>query len=227
MFIVFSFTLFGSLDKYCKGMLRNVEEIHKRFPEAHIWIYVGNDVPPLILSSLYADLKVKIILTGKIGLENKIYRYLPIDDPSVDVCIVRDSDSRVLDRDETSIRDFLESSKLTQIIRDHKVHTVPILGGMVSFKKGALPFLMKTVVDYFLQVEINGKPFEFEDDQNFLRKIIYPVVVQNALIQDEYDHYFEPPSMHVKISKPRIFPDFVGNVFEFDEKGNENPVCGP
>lgn len=225
--IVFSFTLFGSLDKYCKGMLRNVEEIHKRFPEAFIWVYVGNDVPESIMNALYNAKRVKIILTNATGLVNKIFRYLPIDDPEVDVCIVRDSDSRVLDRDETSIHDFLASSKLTQIIRDHRVHTVVILGGMVSFKKGALPFMMRDAMHHYLAVDINTKEFEFEDDQNFLKKYIYPVVVQNALIQDEYDQYFEPPSMHVKISKPRIFPDFIGNVFEYDDQGNEYTVCGP
>lgn len=224
--IVFSFTLFGSLDKYCKGMVRNVEEITKRFPDAKIYIYCGNDIPQMILETLGQSPAVQLILTNQIGLVNKIYRYLPIDDPNVDVCIVRDSDSRILDRDQASIEDFLHSEKLTQIIRDHIVHKVPILGGMVSFKKGALPCKMHDLIGHFLTTDLAGKEFEFEDDQNFLRNYVYPLVVHNALIQDEYDQPFEPPSMHVKISKPRVFPDFIGNVFVFNGKGEEYSECG-
>lgn len=230
MRIVFSFTLFGSLDKYCKGMVRNVEEITKRFPSAEIWIFCGNDIPDGILAQLKASPLVRLLDTQCIGLVNKIYRYLPIDDPTVDVCIVRDSDSRVLDRDQTSIEDFLQSDKLVQIIRDHKVHKVPILGGMVSFKQGTFTARMIDMIGHFLHEEIqysdSKQNFDFEDDQNFLRTYIYPQVVQKALIQDEYDQPFEPPHCHVKISKPRKFPDFVGQVFEYNEKGEEVPVCG-
>lgn len=226
MKIVFSFTLFGSLDKYCKGMIRNVEEITKRFPTAEIFVFCGNDIPNSILESLQSCPAVRLIPTNQVGLVNKIYRYLPIDDPTVDICIVRDTDSRVLDRDQASIEDFLKSDKLTQIIRDHKVHKVPILGGMVSFKKGALPYPMNLLIGKFLINDVPVDKFGFEDDQNFLRKYVYPLVVEKALIQDEYDQPFEPPECHTKISKPRVFPDFIGNVFEFNEKGEEYTVCG-
>lgn len=231
MVFVFSFTLFGGLDKYCKGMIRNVEEITRRFPTAEIWIYCGNDIPEGILKRLAQSSNVRLFETHQIGLINKIFRYLPIDDPSVDICIVRDSDSRVLDRDQASIEDFIRSEKLVQIVRDHKVHKVPILGGMVGFKKGALsPVQMGSLIHWFLVDDIHynaiEKNFDFEDDQNFLRRYIYPHVVAKALIQDEYDQPFEPVSMHVKISRPRVFPDFVGQIFEFNEKGEEYTICG-
>lgn len=227
MVTVFSYSLFGTLDKYCKGMLRNVEEITKRFPDAEIWVYCGTDVPESILSSLKASSNVKLFFTNETGHVVKIFRYLPIDNPNVDICIVRDADSRVTQRDEQSIRDFLQTEKLTQIVRDHKVHTVPILGGMVSFRKGALPYAMRDLIAFFFTQDLANKVFEFEDDQNFLRKYVYPLVIQKALIQDEYDQPFEHPSMHVKISTPRVFPDFVGQVYDFNEKGEEFTVCGP
>lgn len=226
MVFVFSFTLFGSKDKYCKGMIRNVEEITKRFPQAEIWIFCGNDIPEGILKTLQSNSTVRLFPTEKHGDLNKIYRYLPIDDPIVDVCIVRDADSRVTIRDQTSIEDFLKSEKTTQIVRDHKVHTVPILGGMVSFKKGALPCPIRDLISLFLTKDIDPSKFDFEDDQNFLRKYVYPLVVHTALIQDEYDQYFEPPFMHVKISTPRVFPDFVGQVYDFNENGEEYTICG-
>jgi hypothetical protein len=97
---------------------------------------------------------------------------------------------------------------------------------MVSFKKGCLPANMRDLVGYFLMKEVANKPFEFEDDQNFLKNYIYPFVVQKALIQDEYDQPFEPPGLHVKISRPRVFPHFIGQVYVFNEKGEEVTVCG-
>lgn len=226
MVVVFSFSLFGYLDKYCKGMLRNVEEITKRFPEAEIWVYCGTGIPDAILKTLESSSNVRLFYTEESGDVVKIFRYLPIDDPTVDICIVRDADSRVIQRDQQSIQDFLKTEKLTQIVRDHRVHTVPILGGMVSFRKGAIPYAMRDLISYFFTHDLKNKKFDYEDDQNFLRRYVYPLVIENSLIQDEYNQPFEDSSRHVKISTPRVFPDFVGQIYDFNENGQEYTVCG-
>lgn len=224
---VFSFTLFGSLDRYCKGMIINIKEIEKRFPDFYIWIYIANDVPQTYIDEFYRHPNVKLIFTDYKNDTAKMCRFLPIDDPDVELMIVRDADSRVYFRDETSVRDFMSSSKLFHIIRDHRVHTIPILGGLWGAKKGCFDFKIKDALEYFFQNITPKEKCEYEDDQNFLRKMIYPSVLDNALIQDEYHQGFEPPSMHTPISRPRIFPDFIGQIYMFDENGNEYTVCGP
>ena len=61
---VFSFILFGSQDKYCKGVQKNVELINKYFPEWFIWIYVGDNVPSNIINILENNNRVKLIYTN-------------------------------------------------------------------------------------------------------------------------------------------------------------------
>jgi protein O-GlcNAc transferase len=227
MIKVFSFTLFGDQDRYCKGMLCNVEEIEKRFPDFKIWIYIGDSVPNSILIELANHSSVKLLFTGETGMVNKVYRYLPIDDPEVELMIVRDSDSRVYQRDEQSVHDFMKSEKRFQIIRDHRVHTIPILGGLFGVKKGCLEMPMIALLTIFFEHDVKRENFGYEDDQNFLRRWVYPRIVYDAYIQDEYDQHFEPPSMHVKISTPRVFPDFIGQIYMFNEDGSQYTVCGP
>ena len=224
---VFSFTLFGDQDRYCKGMVCNVEEIEKRFPDFEIWIHIGDSIPESILNELSKHSSVKLLPTGEIGMINKIYRYLSIDDPEVELMIVRDADSRVYQRDEQSVREFMNSEKKFQIIRDHRVHAIPILGGLFGIKKGCLELSMTALVGFFFNFNVKREDFCYDDDQKFLKTYIYPEVVDNALIQDEYDHHFEPPSMHVKISTPRVFPDFIGQIYMFNEDGIQYTVCGP
>ena len=56
------------------------------------------------------------------------WRFL-FDDSSVDIFIVRDVDSRI-NKEESAVKEWLESDKLLHIMRDHPHHYYKILGGM-------------------------------------------------------------------------------------------------
>jgi hypothetical protein len=45
----------------------------------------------------------------------------------------RDSDSRIIPREEEAVRDWLASNKTYHIMRDHPAHCIPILGGINIF----------------------------------------------------------------------------------------------
>lgn len=217
---VFSFSLFGSADKYCKGLLRNIALVNEKFPDWFIWVYVGNDVPAHILNSLQTNPTVRIFFTGEIGLINKIYRFFPIDNPTVKVCIVRDTDSRIYERDETCIREFISSERLFHIIRDHPNHSHKIMAGMFGIKKG---LFTESLQDMFMTWRKENFTNDFWDDTHFLCKIIYPKVVYASLIHDDL-HQLEPP--HLKAPILIEIGDgshFVGQVYEYDSNGNEFP----
>jgi len=138
MINVFSFVIYGNEKKYTNGLLTNIELIGVKFPSWNIWIYYGSDVNESTLS-LYREYKnVKLIPTNVNGYITKFYRYFAIDNESVGICIVRDADSRVNDRDEICINEFLKSDKDFHIIRDHPNHKHLIMAGMWGIKKGAL-----------------------------------------------------------------------------------------
>jgi hypothetical protein len=216
---VFSFSLFGSADKYCKGIIRNIELIQVAFPSWKIWIHIGNDVPENIIHILSSYPSVKLILTNEVGMVNKFYRFFPIDDPNVDICCIRDADSRVLERDVGCIEDFLESDKLFHIIRDHPNHHHPILAGTISIKKG----LVNNIHGLFCQYREKNDVTTFWNDQDFLKSIFYPRVLAVSMIHDDLQQ-FEPYSMKTPFKVPiNTGLDFIGQVYEYDENGNEYP----
>ncbi len=220
MVSVFSFTLFGSADKYCKGLLRNIELIQKEFPDFQIWVYIGNDVPAYILNQLQASPNVKCIFTGEVGLVNKLYRFFAIDHPEVDVMFVRDVDSRVLKRDISTIHDFLSSDKKFHIVRDHPNHFHKIMACSFAIRKGLLAVPLKSIFDkYRLTNEVNT----FWNDQEFLAAVFWPVVLPYAMIHDDLQN-FEPYSMKTPF-REHIGDSlhFIGQVYEFDDAGNEYP----
>ena len=62
------------------------------------------------------------------------WRFLAIEDPTVDLFIVRDVDSIISEREELAVDDWIKSDKVMHVLRDHPHHYYKILGGMWGFK---------------------------------------------------------------------------------------------
>jgi hypothetical protein len=219
---VFSFTLFGSDPKYTKGLLKNIRIIEEKFPDWEAWIYCGDEISEDICFSLHDFPFVRLLPTHASGMVNKFYRFFAIDDPSVEICIIRDADSRIYERDEACIKDFLESDRLTHIIRDHPNHHHKMMAGMWGIRREAIQQCLqgsriRTLFEYWKQIWNSDK---FWSDTEFLCQMLYPQLVQNALIHDETQH-FEPPHMKRPFQIPLTNDDFIGQVYEFSNDGTE------
>ena len=107
------------------------------------------------------------------------WRFLAASDPTVDVMISRDADSRLHGREKAAVDEWLDSTYLFHIMRDHQYHGIHILGGMWGAKKGILNNIDITIRNYnkgdFLGV-----------DQNFLGEYIYPLVFQHSMVHDDF-----------------------------------------
>jgi hypothetical protein len=213
---VFSFVIYGNEKKYTQGLLANIHLIQSKFPSWKIWIYYGSDVDNSILSEYSNYTNISLIPTNNTGYITKFYRYLPIDDNSVDICIIRDADSRVNDRDEFCINQFLNSEKLFHIIRDHPNHKHKIMAGMWGIKKGALS---ESINDLFTIWKQNYS-IDFWSDTNFLINYIYPKVQSISLVHDDYNHFHDSS---ISISYIKDNKHFIGQVYEYDENGEEYP----
>jgi len=219
---VFSFTLFGNDAKYCKGLLKNVQLIEKKFPDWEVWVYCGDGIAEDHFFLLNEYPCVKLIPTHADGMVNKFYRFFAIDDPSVEICIIRDADSRLYERDEACIREFVESDRLSHIIRDHPNHHHKMMAGMWGIRKEAIKHCLqgsgiRALFEYWKQVWPSDT---FWSDTDFLCQMLYPQLVQNALIHDETQH-FEPPHMKRPFQIPLKDDDFVGQVYEVSSDGHE------
>lgn len=176
---VFSFCIYNSYNPlYYDGLLENVEIIHQHFPGWGIFVYIGNDV----LSSFTDTLESKGVtlrFTNEVGSINMIHRFLAIEEPGVELMMVRDADSRVHWRDRWAIREFVKSPFLAHTIRDAPVHTVPMMGGLWGLKRfGGVP-----VYSCFQHYrESKNTDIGLGNDQNFLNLYIWYRVRHSLLV---------------------------------------------
>jgi hypothetical protein len=178
---VISFSLYGFVNKYIGGLLQNCRDINRIYPDFWIYVYMGNDFDRSILNGVFDSISnLKLIETGCQGHVNMTYRFFAIDDENVEIMFSRDADSRLNLRDQYCINEFLKSDKRFQIIRDHPQHRALILGGMWGIKKGLIASVKQLFVDS------NRKFNSYDDDQQFLSGIMYPLIKNDALIFDEF-----------------------------------------
>lgn len=220
---VFSFSLYGKHDKYCLGMIRNVEQIRRNFPGWQVWIYMAPDVPAKTRMSLSKYKIVRIIpCKGTV-----IDRFMAIDDPRVQIMMVRDADSRIHDRDAGCIRQFDRmKDKSFHIIRDHNGHWYKILAGMWGMKKQAFKYLKASTMQSIYENYTGGKAIDtsYGYDQDFLAKAVYPNLCMRSLLVHDGKHKFEkdtsvnypfPVALNLKEK------DFVGQAYHIGNDGQD------
>lgn len=177
---VFSFCLYGPDNpRYYRGMLENIFLAGMYFPTWKVYIYHGPDVTEHMINHLSACSSVVLIPTNVLGPANMIHRFYAIDEPGVEVMMVRDADSRIHWKDRWAIRQFLASSQVAHTIRDHKDHTAHIMGGLWGLKKTAGISMRALYASY---VEDRTRGHRLAHDQNFLSDALYPIVVGRMLI---------------------------------------------
>lgn len=188
---VISFGLYGKIEKYTTGALRNAELALLYYPGWICRFYHTSDVPGDILRALggFPHVELVSIPDGQGYMAGMFYRFLVAMDPTVDRFLVRDTDSRLNARERLAVEDWITKSDPSKagerdfpkvhILRDHVNHCYPISGGMWGGIKGALP--------EGLLEELNTYPKdEYMADINFLREYVWPAVVDHQMAHDSY-----------------------------------------
>lgn len=213
---VFSFCLYGVRPKYVRGMHENIKTIHEKFPDFKVLIYYGSDTP--ISEFLHYE---NVIIIKGVYSDNQLMldRFCAIDDPSVEIMFVRDADSRIHERDEWCIREFIQSPKVFHIIRDHPFHTTPIMGGLWGIKKYCISHLnMRRYIEVYRHSYKNATGY----DQHFLRDILYSKIESKALIHGcvkltNTETIIPIPFKHAHM--------FCGQAIEYTNEGAEYHNC--
>lgn len=176
---VFSFCLYGPYnERYYPGMLQNLQLINKHFPDWYTFIYIGADVDAHTVSVFQTAPRVIIRYTGHVGAINMIYRFFAIDEPGVDLMMVRDADSRIHWKDRWAIREFGRSEGfVAHAIRDNNQHTASLMGGLWGLRKTA----GINVREEYALYKDNPVVIGLAHDQDFLGIRIYPKVVSKLL----------------------------------------------
>lgn len=177
----FSFCIYNGYNPlYYTGLLENIELIQKHFPEAYIYVYVGNDVPDWYVVELRVRKHVILRFTHETGPRNMIHRFFAIDEPEVDIMFVRDADSRVHWKDRWAIREFLRTPQANvHIIRDNPEHATAIMGGLWGMRKTEGVSIQKLYEEHKASgAQAHGMGL----DQDFLIDCVYPRFVSSMLI---------------------------------------------
>lgn len=203
---VFSYCLYGPNNpRYYVPLLENIKLISSYFVGWRVRIYLGSDVDVQYKDVLKTYNIVDIHETGVTGPINMIYRFYAIDDPDVDIMMVRDADSLVHWKDRWAIHEFLKSDFTAHTIRDHKDHTSKLMGGLWGIKKSSGLNIQHEYEEYLKHPTDLG----IAHDQNFLSCQLYPKVSQSLLV-----HY----------SNGRVFEGEYGTEFPF--QWTEDLFCG-
>jgi hypothetical protein len=135
-------------------------------------------------------------------------RFLPIEEEDVEVMISRDCDSRIGEREQMAVKEWLMSDKGVHIMRDHPWHGTEILGGMWGMKSGALPEFLDLMYEWHHEDR-------WQTDQDFLKEEIYPRIVDDTMV---HDNFFGINSHGIPFPTSRKGVDFVGQVFDENDK---------
>lgn len=211
---VISFSLYGDNPIYTIGAIKNAQLAKIHFPEWTVRVYHDNTVPSDILNQL-RDLDVHLHEMindnpNKGGFLRSIWRFIPLFDSDVIYFISRDCDSRLSERDRIAVNEWITSGKRFHIVRDHPHgHGWVINAGMW----GARAFDRAHEPDsddlYNAITSFCNSPQNLQEktlDQILLRDHIYPRIVNDAFIHDEY---FKYESHCEKIKMDRASNDFA------------------
>ena len=197
---VISFCLYGNKDLYCLGLIENIDIINEKYNDWKIYVYYNN-IPNNILDILKNKNNTYLFECHHNGYkwEGMFWRFYPIENENINFFLSRDVDSRISEREINLVNEWISSNKSFHIIRDHPYHNTEILGGMFGvnvkkFKELSIHHNFKNINYYKEQYyHIYSKDVERWPDQDFLKKIIYPIIKNDNLsyISHENTRYSE------------------------------------
>ena len=184
---VISYSLWGDVDTYNIGAIRNAEDARIFFPSFECWFYIHkNSVPSSTINALLKYSNVKIIFKdGDLkdpNIKPMTWRFEAIDDPEVSIMMSRDTDSRFLFREQLAVQDWLDSGKTFHIMRDHPHHQFKILGGMFGTRK-------IFNLNWLDKLNAITKHEDRNYDQDFLAECIYPLIKNDSVIHSNLVHF--------------------------------------
>lgn len=215
---IFSFCLYGNQRKYIQGMLENIEIISEKYPDYDVWIFIGDSVPKDYLEKYSSYKNVLLIPTTINTAFLMCMRFFPLCFPQIETCFIRDADSRVCERDQWCISQFLENEEYEyHTIRDHYYHKAKIMGGLLGWKK-----INKgnNIIEQLIEWKKKSNNADgYNTDAEFLEKYLYPQIKSSLLIHSDIIA-FKGEKIHHLL--PHKNPhDFVGNVFEYENEDIE------
>jgi len=217
-------SLYGDDPRYTVGALRNAQRLPVVFPGWKLrFYYRSGDVPAHLLARL-DELGAELIdVTRGAGtsstLAPMLWRMAALDDPTVDVVLCRDADSRLSQRDAGAVDAWLaaEDRPAFHCIRDHPSHAErPVNGGLWGARRRRLLDVLGGRAVTPLLADFGAA---YMDDMRFLDEHVWTPLTTPSRRHEIYCHDSVScddrwPGTH-RLSAPRRWPgEHVGQVFD-------------
>jgi len=203
---LYSFSVYGSDPKYSLGAVANAELVLGLGPDFHAIFHCGPEVDPSLIAEI-RKLGATVAEWNEDWHPNGMFwRFIPQLNESFSHLLVRDTDSRITNRELESVSQWFESGTAGHIMRDHPRHGAAMLGGMWGMTAAAWK-------ENFDWSQIWRFGTERGDDQIFLKNFIYPKLYKDSMIHDSFFSF----EIHRSIfPTPRIQGEYVGEQVEVD-----------
>lgn len=219
---IISFSLYGDKPLYYLGAERNITEAKRLYPDYICRFYCSQDVPNLDKLKALAEQGECEVIVPNLSTPPIFWRILACDDPNVDVCLQRDCDSIVNERELGAVQDWLKSGKTLHFMHDSKAgHFHKIMAGMWGILKTDKFNFTEELASFFKQKQYKeldpgnlskgwgSGAASYFDDQYFLRDILYERFKDDYIEHGEENPF--PPH------EPLRYGNFVGDrVFASD-----------
>lgn len=187
---IISYSLFGNSPRYCEIAIENVRLAKTLYPQWMCRFYVDGTVPTAVKQRLTAlGAQVFEVTAEQQHMSGLFWRFLVMDDTTVQRFLIRDADSLLSYREQAAVQDWLNSDKWFHCMRDYYSHTELILAGMWGGCTGVFHNIYAQILAYQQQHSAGTRVI----DQHFLRFCVWPTLQQSLLNHDR--HGFAPNSV--------------------------------
>ena len=216
---VVSFCLYGANATYIIGMKENIKLAKQYFSDWEVRIYHNNTVPEKYIKE-YKELEAVCILCENVG-DNKLnwegmfWRWFPLDDPSVDIWLSRDADSRLSAREAKIVDEWVKSDKTLHSIRDHRCHFGYMMGGLFGINNKFFydRYKFKAVKEIIKELSGYYKERPYNVDQIFLNDNLWKLLKDDMMAHISKDGRRVYPT---DILIPSV-PDFIGKQYRLND----------
>jgi hypothetical protein len=218
---IISFSLWGSHPMYWDGAIENISLAKEYYPNWICRFYIDASCNEMLIKKIQSKECQTILVSSRGLFDGAFWRFLALDDPSVDIMISRDCDSRLNIRESLAVNEWLKSEKLFHTMHDHPAHLkTPILAGMWGCKKGLIQNITEKIKTWN-QYQYKG------GDQKFLEVVIWPTVKDTCFRHVGYcngtGHYGKSKPFP-KHNKLKYNGTFVGEIFDELNQPNKHDI---
>lgn len=194
---IHSISTINKHNEYTFGVIENARSLQAAYPGWYLRVYL-DDV--LFEEPFRSDFRkelqqfefVEVVTRDDLPVMKKVQargqRFLVADDPTVDIYLVRDSDSRIIQREIDAVEDWLRSGKKYHSMRDSPWHNHAMMAGAWGGRndvEGKTVDMTKATLEQLAATD-ESKPSGLSDehgDQHFLRDALF-----NVATDDVYQH---------------------------------------